>query len=132
METLKQQPQAKAQRIRRFERRGNFFHQSKLYRENAKKFYKELGKKSIEINEPSKIEEVESFWGNIWEKQKSYNKNATWLNQIETENIEVNYQGWPQINLEETKSAIKKASNWKYPGKDGITNFWIKNLPSLH
>ena len=49
----------------------NFFHQNKLYRENTKKFYRELGKKSIEINEPPKIDEVESFWGNIWEKQKS-------------------------------------------------------------
>ena len=27
---------------------------------------------------------------------------------------------------------MKKASNWKCPGKDGIANFWIKNLPSLH
>ena len=71
------------------------------YRENAKKFYRELGKKSIEINEPPKIDEVESFWGNLWEKQKSYNKNATWLDQIETGNIEVNYQVWPQITLEE-------------------------------
>ena len=97
-----------------------------------KKFYRELGKKSIEINEPPKIDEVESLWGNIWEKQKSYNENAGWLDQIETENIEVIYQVWPQITLEETKSAIKKASNWKCPGKDGIANFCIKNLPSLH
>ena len=80
IETLKRQLQAKTQRIRRFQRRRNFFHQNKLYRENAKKFYRELGKKSIEINETPIIDEVESFWGNIWEKQKSYNKNATWLN----------------------------------------------------
>ena len=68
----------------------------------------------------------------LGKKQKSSNENATWLDQIETENIEVNYQVWPQITLEETKSAIKKASNWKCPGKDGRANFWIKNLPSLH
>ena len=47
IETLKQQQQAKAQQIWRFERRCKFFHQNKLYRENAKKFYRELGKKSI-------------------------------------------------------------------------------------
>lgn len=79
-----------------------------------------------------KLMKQRAFGGNIWEKQKSYNKDATWLDQIETENIEVNYQVWPQITLKETKSAIKKASNWKSPGKDGIANFWIKNLPSLH
>ena len=54
------------------------------------------------------------------------------MDQIATENVEVNYQVWPQITLEEAKSAIKKASNWKCPGKYGIANFWIKNLPCLH
>ena len=81
IEKLIQQLQAKAQRTRKFERTRNFFHQNKLYGENATKFYRELGKKTIEINEPPKIDEVESFWGNIWEKQKSYNKNATLLDQ---------------------------------------------------
>ena len=61
IEKLVQQLQAKAQRIRRYERRRNFLHQNKLYRENAMKFNRELGKKSVEINEPPKIYEVETF-----------------------------------------------------------------------
>ena len=51
---------------------------------------------------------------------------------METENIEINHQVWPQITLEETKTAIKKASRWKASGKDGIANFCLQNLPSLH
>lgn len=35
---------------------------------------------------------------------------------METENIEINHQVWPQITLEETKTAIKKASKWKASG----------------
>ena len=93
----------------RFENR-RFFHQNKTYRENAKTFYRELGEKSTEIKEPPKIDEVESFWGNIFEKQKSYDKNADWLAQIETPITEVNYQVlW--ITLEQTKTAIEKASS---------------------
>ena len=95
----------------RFENRGKFFHQNKTYRENAKTFNRELGEKSTEIKEPPKIDEVESFWGNIFEKQKSYDKNADCFTQIETAITEVNHQVSPQITLEQTKTAIEKAGS---------------------
>ena len=66
-----------------------------------------------------KIDEVESFWGlgeTSGKNKKNYSKNADWLGQMETENIEINHQVWPQITLEETKTAIKKASKWKASG----------------
>lgn len=67
----------------------------------------------------------------------SYNDRAllAWCTRhihVETANIEIGHQVWPQITLEETKTALKKASRWKAPRKDGIANFWIKNLPALH
>ena len=49
----------------RFEKRRKFFHQNKTYRKNAQTFYRKLRKKSIEIKELAKIDEVKSFWGNI-------------------------------------------------------------------
>ena len=42
-EKLKQQIQAKAQRIRRFVKRNNLFRQNKVFKNDAKKFYRELG-----------------------------------------------------------------------------------------
>ena len=36
------------------------------------------------------------------------------------------------ITTRETSSAIKRTINWKAPGRDRITNFWIKNLYDLH
>jgi hypothetical protein len=79
MEQLKQQIQAKAQRIRRFEKRSTQFVQNKLFKEDTKKLYRELGKKQIIVEEPPKHEEVEGFWKEILEQEKSYNDQAEWM-----------------------------------------------------
>lgn len=64
-EKLKQQIQAKAQRIRRFEKRNNFSRQNKVFKKDAKKFYRELGKKTITLNKTPSVQGVEAFWSNI-------------------------------------------------------------------
>ena len=70
-EVFKQQIQAKAQRIRRFEKRAKFFRQNKTFRQDhAKKFYRELSKKRIHVTEPPTLDEVEEFWANIMEKRQ--------------------------------------------------------------
>lgn len=66
-EKLKQQIQAKAQRMRRFVKRNNFFRQNKVFKKDDKKFYRELGKKTVTVNETPSVQEVEAFWSNIWE-----------------------------------------------------------------
>ena len=60
-DSLKKQLQAKAQRLRRYTKRANVFRQDNTYRNNAKKLYRELGKKAINIQNPSSLEEVEAF-----------------------------------------------------------------------
>ena len=44
-EELKQKIQVKAQRERRFDKRNKFYRQNKIFQTDAKKFYKEIGKK---------------------------------------------------------------------------------------
>lgn len=43
-----------------------------------KKFCREIGK-IIEITKPPPIEEMHTFWENIWSKTKEYNPNAEWM-----------------------------------------------------
>ena len=52
-ESLKQEVQAKAQRLRQYTKRANFFQKNKTFRDNAKKLYRELEKKSHHYPEPS-------------------------------------------------------------------------------
>ena len=58
-ETIKQKMQENAQRVRRFEKRSKFDRQNKIFKEDAKKLYRQRGKKSTEVNEPTEIQEVE-------------------------------------------------------------------------
>ena len=60
-ETLKQKVQAKAQRIRRYEKRETQYSQNKMFKEDTKKFYRNLGMKNIEAREPPSMAEVETY-----------------------------------------------------------------------
>ena len=131
-EVLKQEIQAKAQRIRRFEKRAKFFRQNKIFKQDAKKFYRELGKKRIDVTEPPTLDEVEEFWANIWENDKTHNENAEWIKRLEDTQKELESQSWVAINAQEVTSATNKTNNWKSPGKDKVPNFWLKYLESLH
>ena len=55
------------------------FWKSKIFKEDAKKLYCELGKKKIDVDEPPQPEEVIDLWSNIWEKEKSLNNDAAWI-----------------------------------------------------
>ena len=125
-ESLKQQVQAKAQRLRRYTKRANFFRQNKTFRDNAKKLYRELGKKAITIQNPPSLVEVETFWSRIWENNKTHNDAAHWIQEQAKENQHVPTQEWSDVTREETIKAIHKASNWKATGCDGVANFWLK------
>ena len=80
-ERLKQQILAKAQRVRRYVKRGKFFRQNKLFKEDTKRLYRELGKKQVNVEEPPPVEEIEAFWSNIWENEKHHDETAEWIRQ---------------------------------------------------
>lgn len=54
------------------------------------------------------------------------------MSQIEEKYKDVETQQLTLISLEEVQGKVKKLTNWKAPGKDGIHNYWIKKLTSLH
>ena len=60
-ETLKQKVQAKAQRIKRYEKRETQYSQNKMFKEDTKKFYRNLGIKNIEAREPPSMAEAETY-----------------------------------------------------------------------
>ena len=62
IEKIKQQITAKSQRIRRYEKRSKQSRQNKLFKDNAKQFYREIGKKQIDVNDIPLLSEVEDFW----------------------------------------------------------------------
>ena len=60
-EDLKQQLQAKAQRLRRYTKRTGQNWQNRTFKENAKKFYRELGKQNVKTERPPDPQETKQF-----------------------------------------------------------------------
>ena len=64
-ETLKQKVQAKAQSIRRYEKRETQYIQNKMFKEDTKKFYRNLWMKFIEARDPQSMTEVKPYWKSL-------------------------------------------------------------------
>ena len=47
-----------------------------MFREDFKRFCKELGKKAMQIEKPPDIGEVKKFWRNILEQEVKHNEDA--------------------------------------------------------
>ena len=102
-----------------------------MFREDSKRFYRKLGKKTIQIEKSPDIGEVKRFWQNILEQVK-HNEDAQWINDQEEELQQINQMEWKDLTVEELRLNMTRAANWKSPGPDRLPNFWIKKLKSLH
>ena len=75
-EDLKQALQTKAQRLGRYTKRSEQYKQNKMFREDSKRFYRELGKKTIQIEKPADIGEVKKFWQKVLDQEVKNNEDA--------------------------------------------------------
>ena len=89
-EDLKQALQAKAHKIRGYTKRCEQYKQNKMFREGSKRVYGELGKKTIQIENPADIGEVNKFWQNILEQEVKHNEDAQWIKDQEEELQQIN------------------------------------------
>lgn len=131
-EELKQKLQVKAQRLRRFTKRNDFYRQNKIFETDAKKFYREIGKTNIEVKDIPTEDQVKDFWNNIWGNNTGHNENAKWIEDLEKEVVDIPEQEWSDITTEEITKALRKAHKWKSPGLDQVPNFWLDTLQSVH
>jgi len=129
-ETLKQKVQAKAQRIRRYEKRETLYSQNKMLKEDTKKFYRNLGMKNIEAREPPSMAEAETYWKSLWGEEAQHNEKAEWIRREQKR--KVGYMGWMPIQITEITSYLSKAHNWKSPGSEQIQNYLLKAFPATH
>lgn len=96
-----------------------------LYRGN---FYKNLQKTKEQHDVP--VEKIRTFWCTMWNRpdRKTEEDFCQYLLEYTPKTKEENNF----ISEEEFKEIIRFLPNWKAAGIDGIYNFFIKYLPSLH
>ena len=102
-EMIKQKMQLKAQRMRRYDKRSKFYRQNMIFKTDAKKFYKEVGKEKILIRQAPPIKNVEKYWKTVWSSDKKFNDNAKWVETIEQNNAHIEEQQWTDITTGEVE-----------------------------
>ena len=103
-----------------------------MFREDSKRFYRELGKKTIQIEKPRDIGEVKTFWQNILYQEVKHNEDAQWIKDQEGELQQINQMEWKDLTVENLRVNMTRAANWKSPGPDKLPNFCIKQFKSFH
>jgi len=126
--TLKQKLQTKAPRIRKYEKRDTQYRQNKIFKEDTKKFYRNIGMKNIEAREPPSMAETETYWKSLWGEEAQHNERAQWIRREEKRKF--SHMNWMPIEITEITSYFFQAHNWKSPGNDQIQNYWLKAFPA--
>ena len=129
-ETLKQEVQTKAQRIRRYKKRETQYSQCRMFKEDTKKFYRNLGMKIIQAREPPSMAETETYWKSLWGEEAQHNERAEWIRREQKR--KVSYIDWMPIQITEITLYLSKTHNWKSPGNDQIQNYWLKAFPATY
>ena len=63
---------------------------------------------------------------------KKHNEKAKWINHITRELEQLKEGPKTEIHTDFLKTTLKKVSNWKTPGHDGIHGFWFKKFTSIY
>ena len=75
--------------------------------------------------------ETEQFWTKI-RQPKQHNEKAEWINHITRELEKLKEGPKAEIHADLLKTTLKKVSNGKMSGHDGIHGFWFKKFTSIH
>ena len=119
-------------KLKRYEERKTQFHQNTLFKTSQRKLYEELNGKTRGKVEVPKAKEATKFWSDIWSKPGKHSADAEWLGRVRRKLSDVEKQTDLLIDVEMLRSGVKRLSNWKAPGPDGVVGFWFKKLTSLH
>ena len=122
---------AKQGRLKRYRQRVKQYRQnriSKTTKENSINNWEGVTRKHTNNRMQKKPNDFGQKYGN----QKKYNENAEWINNITRELEGLEEAPKTEINIDLHKTTLKRISNWKAPGHDGIHGFWFKKFAYIH
>ena len=81
------------------------------------------------------IQEASSFWRELWERERTGNSQAAWLDEvrhaISSKVPPPTDEDWT-LKTAEAVGVLKRKKNWSAPGPDRLVNFWWKRVHVLH
>ena len=106
-----------------------------IFTKCEKTFYRNLRSDNVVDNVNGKLpseRELTDFWSGIWSNPVQHQAGAEWIRDERESSGNIGTMQFEDVTREEVGRIISKAHNWKAPGRDNITNFWLKNLKTLH
>ena len=134
LEEINQKVLAKEGRLKRYQQMIKQYRQKRTFQNNERKFNQQLGGSDTKTYQQLDAKETKRFWTKIRQpkKKKKHNGKAEWINNI-TREIQGLEKGLKtEIHIDLVKTTLKRISNWKIPGYDGIHGFLFKTFTSIH
>ena len=75
--------------MRRCDKSGKFYGLNLIFKNNEKKFYREVEKEKVPVNETPAVNDFKRFWATIWRGEKYFNENAEWIQNVQTDNTNI-------------------------------------------
>ena len=113
-------------KIKNFENKMQQQWHNQLFKNNQSQLYKELSGSISQVNPPPNAAEAVTFWENIWSREKEHNREASWLNEARRTMGVCGQQEGVVVTEEDVVNRVKRSSNWKAAGPDGVRAFWFK------
>ena len=129
---LKSKIHAGSSKIRFYSERKVQYHQNNLFRNNQSRLYDELNGLRKDDNPAPDASEATEFWRRIWGEESWHDGEAEWLDRVRRSLAGVKEMDDVRVDMESIKAGVKRLSNCKAPGPDGVMGFWFKKLTSLH
>ena len=117
-------------KIEMHQKRKEFSKQNLSFELYRRKFYRNLEETEV-VKHQVAVTEIKDFWQTMWTKRED-ESNSFDFEKYLAEHLcgEEPLDVFP--SFEEFKEVVKWLPNWKAAGPDGIFNFFIKKLESLH
>lgn len=117
-------------KIRISETRIEFRKANKTFEFNRNNFYRQMEETKKEVSKDIDKGKTYEFWREVWDREENAEKHE---NLVETmEPIALNIDISEKRIKEMAENVVKYLHNWKAPGHDGVYNFYIKKITSLH
>ena len=118
---------AKEGRLKRYRQRVKQYRQNRTYHHNERKFYQQRGGSDTKTYQKTDAKENKQFWMKKWQPKK-HNENAEWINTITREQEGLEEGPKTEIHVDLLKTTLKRISNWKTLGHDGITWLLVQEI----
>ena len=132
IEFLKGKIHAGSCKVRDYLKRNMQYQQNNLFKNDQKQLYSQLSGETQTVTAPPDKDEATKFWSGIWSKPVIHNDKARWISQVRGEMRRIKKQDDLVIGIADVKGGIRRMTNWKAPGPDGIQGFWFKAFTNVH